>query len=85
MGGWPVADGIGWLATSLFVGSYWCKDQQALRRIQALAACLWVVYGTLMQAPPVIAANVLVAVVAAYSSLGKGRRPAAAQETRSGA
>ena len=66
-------DWIGWLATATFAGSYFCKQPAALRRVQALAALLWIGYGALIRSLPVVVANVVVAVVAVYSSL----RPAA--------
>ena len=59
---------IGWVATAAFASSYFCKRPAALRRIQALAAILWVGYGTLIHALPVIVANVVVAGAAVYSS-----------------
>jgi hypothetical protein len=61
-------DALGWLATAVFLASYSRKSQQALRLTQAAAAVLWVVYGILLQALPIIVANLLVAAVAAYSS-----------------
>jgi hypothetical protein len=60
---------IGWIATAIFVSSYACKDPKALRRIQALAASLWVAYGLMIHATPVVVANLLVAAIAIYSSL----------------
>ncbi len=39
-----------------------------MRRIQAAAACLWVAYGVANGALPVVAANVIVAAAAIYSS-----------------
>jgi uncharacterized protein with PQ loop repeat len=62
------ADWLGWVATVVFLASYSCKSQRTLRLIQALAALLWVVYGLLLHALPIIVANLLVAGVAAYSS-----------------
>jgi predicted acyltransferase len=62
-------DWIGWLATAIFLASYVSKDQAKLRRIQALAAVLWVAYGAILHAVPVVVANLLVAGVALYSSL----------------
>ena len=35
--------------------------------IQAVAACLWIAYGVTIGAPPVVIANVIVAVAALYS------------------
>ncbi len=63
-------DWIGWLATAVFAGSYLCKEAAALRRIQAAAALLWVGYGVLIHALPVVVANLVVAGAALYSSLG---------------
>ena len=62
-------DWIGWLATAIFLASYTSKDQGKLRRIQAVAAVLWVVYGVILHAVPIVVANLLVAGVALYSSL----------------
>jgi hypothetical protein len=62
-------DWIGWVATAIFLASYVCKDQRKLRRIQALAAVLWVAYGAILHAVPIVVANLLVAGVALYSSL----------------
>jgi len=64
---------IGWVATAVFAGSYLCKDPAALRRIQAAAAVLWVVYGGLIGALPVVVANLIVAGVAVWSSLPRHR------------
>lgn len=61
-------DWIGWVATALFAASYFCKQPIKLFSIQALAALVWMSYGILIKAPPVIVANLVVAVVAAYSA-----------------
>ncbi|MCM3870813.1 MAG: YgjV family protein [Pyrinomonadaceae bacterium] len=60
-------DGLGWLATALFAVSYFCKSLRSMRRVQALAAVLWVGYGIWMNALPVIVANTIVATLALYS------------------
>jgi hypothetical protein len=65
------ADALGWIATAVFLASYGCKNQGALRLTQAAAALLWVAYGMLLHAMPIIGANLLVAGVAAYSSRPK--------------
>jgi hypothetical protein len=65
----PTPDWIGWLATAIFLVSYSCKDQGRLRRVQAAAAVLWMVYGVILHAVPIVVANLLVAGVALYSSL----------------
>ena len=62
------ADWIGWVATAVFAGSYFFKQPAALRRAQAAAAMLWVTYGLVIHALPVVVANLVVAVVAIYSS-----------------
>ena len=67
-------DWIGWIATAVFASSYRCKDPAQLRRVQALAACMWAVYGAIIGALPVLVANLLVAGMAGWSSL----RPLAA-------
>ncbi len=61
-------DWIGWLATAVFMTSYLSKNPAMLRRIQALASCLWLTYGVVIHSVPMIVANALVAVVAFYSS-----------------
>jgi len=59
---------LGWSATAVFSASYFFRQPAALRRIQAVAACLWVAYGLLIGAFPVVAANAIVAAAALYSS-----------------
>lgn len=64
---------IGWVATAAFAGSYFCKKPETLRRVQALAALLWIGYGVLIHALPVIVANLVVAAIAVYSSFRNTR------------
>jgi hypothetical protein len=66
---------IGWVATALFASSYFQRTPAGLRRTQALAAGLWIIYGVAIGAAPVIVANLAVACIAIYSSL----RPQAAE------
>ena len=66
-------EALGWIATGLFASSYFCRDQALLRRVQASAAMLWIAYGLAIRSAPVIASNVLVAAIAAYSSLERRR------------
>jgi len=61
-------DGLGWLATAAFGASYFCKESTRLRMVQALAAFLWMVYGAMIHALPVIVANVIVWSLALYSA-----------------
>jgi len=75
-----MVDGVGWMATAVFLCSYFAKQPTSLRRIQGLAACLWALYGILIHSWPVIMANVLVAGVAVATSFRRvsdGRPPAA--------
>ena len=53
-------DWIGWGATAIFSISYFCRDATRMRLLQALAALLWITYGILLKAPPVIFANSIV-------------------------
>ena len=61
-------DWIGWIATGVFASSYLFKQPALLRRIQAGAALLWVIYGLTIHAFPVVVANLVVAGMAIYSS-----------------
>jgi uncharacterized protein with PQ loop repeat len=63
-----MSDYIGWLATATFASSYFSKHPATLRRIQALAALLWMSYGVLIHAVPIIVANLIVAALAVFSS-----------------
>ena len=72
-----MSDYIGWLATATFASSYFAKHPATLRRIQALAALLWMSYGVLIHAVPIIVANLIVAALAVFSSF----RPAQGTET----
>lgn len=65
---------LGWAATAVFVGSYFFRRPTVLRGIQMLGAALWILYGALIGAEPVIVANVLVFAAAAWTLL---RQPAA--------
>jgi hypothetical protein len=55
-----LADGIGWTATAVFTASYLTRRQSSLRRVQMAGASLWLTYGLVTQAAPVIGSNVLV-------------------------
>ena len=60
---------LGWTATAVFVGSYFFARPSWLRAVQMFGALLWVTYGLLIDASPVIVANVLVFSAAAWTSL----------------
>jgi uncharacterized protein with PQ loop repeat len=62
-------DWIGWAATVIFTASYLCKQPATMRRVQALGAVFWLMYGILIHSAPVIVSNIIVAAVAIYSSL----------------
>ena len=82
-------DWIGWVATALFASSYFFKQPMALRKVQAAAALLWVAYGLMIHALPVVVANVVVAAVAVGSGLpwtprrGPARRALTPSQTAS--
>jgi hypothetical protein len=59
---------IGWLATAVFASSYFYKSPRTLRGIQGLAALLWIGYGLLIRALPIVVANTVVAFLAIYSA-----------------
>jgi hypothetical protein len=64
-----VLQAIGWAATAVFASSYFSREPATLRRLQAAAAVLWIAYGVILKAPPVIVANVIVAGLALWSSI----------------
>ena len=61
-------DCLGWSATAVFVASYFCARPFVLRAVQMLGAAMWVTYGALIGAWPVIIANVLVFGAAAWTA-----------------
>lgn len=70
---------VGWLATLLFITSYFLSSNR-LRIVQSCAAGLWVVYGLIISSLPVVAANVLILVVATFTLFKKrqsAHRPSA--------
>jgi hypothetical protein len=69
-------DMLGWTATAVFVGSYFFARPLFLRGAQMLGALLWISYGVLINATPVIVANVLVFSAAAWTALRKAPAPA---------
>jgi hypothetical protein len=63
----PWIEILGWSATAVFVGSYFFSKPSRLRAVQMFGAALWVTYGLLIGASPVIVANVLVFSAAAWT------------------
>ena len=65
---------LGWTATAVFVSSYFCAPA-ALKRVQMVGALMWVLYGVLIGASPVVAANLLVFAAAAVTvARARGRQ-----------
>ncbi|HTC37483.1 MAG TPA: YgjV family protein [Steroidobacteraceae bacterium] len=62
---------LGWAATCVFVASYFFARPSRLRAFQMIGALLWVTYGALIGALPVIIANLLVFAAAAWTALRK--------------
>ena len=62
-----VADSIGWMATGVFVASYFFSKPAMLRGLQMLGAALWMTFGVLIASKPVIVSNVLVFAAAAWT------------------
>lgn len=62
---------MGWAATAIFTASYLCREPKSIKRIQALGAVVWLLYGVLIHSLPVIISNVVVAGIAFYSSLDR--------------
>ena len=63
-----MSDMIGWLATAIFAGSYFVRGPATMRWVQACAAVCWILYGVLLHATPVIAANLIVVTLAAFTA-----------------
>jgi hypothetical protein len=59
---------LGWIATAIFAASYLFRQPAALRKMQAAAACLGIIYGITIGAGPVVVANLMVAIAALLSS-----------------
>lgn len=59
---------LGWSATAVFVASYFFSRPSLLRRVQMIGALLWMTYGILIHASPVIFANILVFAAAAWTA-----------------
>lgn len=66
-------DTIGWTATAVFTASYLAREHSTLRRVQMAGASLWLAYGLVMQAPPVIGSNILVLSAACWAECRQRR------------
>ena len=63
-----MSDWLGWIATGVFTSSYLFKRADSLRLVQMIAALMWVAYGVLVGALPVVVANLLVLGAAAAAT-----------------
>lgn len=71
---------MGWAATAVFVSSYFFERAEVLRAVQMVGAIMWMIYGVLIEAAPVIVANVLVFSAAAWATV-RGRLNASQPES----
>lgn len=62
-----MTESLGWLATAVFVSSYFWPAR-VLRGVQVAGAVLWIVYGMLIGAVPVVVANLLVGGAACWTA-----------------
>jgi hypothetical protein len=76
-------DTLGWTATAFFASSYFFKKGAVLRKIQAAAAVLWIIYGFKIHSAPVVVSNLMVGVAAIYTTL-RGREEATKNDTDAG-
>jgi hypothetical protein len=67
---------LGWVATAMFVASYFFVRPVAMRATQMAGALLWIVYATRIDAYPVIVANALVIAAAGWTTLRELTRDA---------
>jgi hypothetical protein len=59
---------LGWSAAGVFTTSYFFTRPRALRRAQMLGAAMWLAYGVLLHASPVVVANLLNLVAMAWTA-----------------
>jgi hypothetical protein len=74
-----MSDWLGWVATGVFTSSYLFKRADSLRLVQMIAALMWIGYGVIVHANPVIVANLLVlgaAAAATWSARSSRQRDA---------
>jgi hypothetical protein len=68
-------DVVGYLATGIVLCSYFFKNPSTLRKVQALGAVVWMLYGFLLHSGPVIVANLLIVGIALWSSVKLAKPP----------
>ena len=54
-----ISEVLGWAAAGVFTTSYLFTRPRTLRRAQMLGATMWLAYGVLLHANPVVVANLL--------------------------
>ena len=59
---------LGWAAAGVFTTSYFFTRPRTLRRAQMLGAAMWLAYGVLLHANPVVVANLLNLVAMAWTA-----------------
>jgi len=67
-----LVEALGWLATATFIGSYFFARPEVLVRVQMLGGAMWIAYGALVGAKPVVVANLLVVAAAAWKARRAG-------------
>ena len=60
-------EALGWAATAVFVASYFTRPS-LLARVQMMGALMWMAYGALQHALPVVVANLLVFAAAGWTA-----------------
>jgi hypothetical protein len=71
-----LVESLGWAATAVFVASYFTRPS-LLARVQMIGALMWMAYGVLQHALPVVVANLLVFAAAGWTAQRSRRDPAA--------
>jgi polyferredoxin len=77
-------DWVGWIATSCFTLSYLVKKERTLLLLQGLASSIWLTYGLIIHAFPLVVANAIVAGSAFSKAVGVIRRERAAAASLAG-
>jgi hypothetical protein len=72
-------ESLGWAATAVFVGSYFTRAP-LLTRVQMIGALMWIAYGVLQHALPVVVANLLVFAAAGWTAQRSRREAVATHE-----
>jgi hypothetical protein len=71
-----LVEALGWAATAVFVASYFARPSR-LAAVQMAGALMWIAYGVLQHALPVVVANLLVFAAAGWTARRSRRQPAA--------